>query len=60
MQVETFKQNGHRLRHKFNTNIMEDLQDIIDNISDEQDPVSMSLKAVISKLEKRNKLIKIE
>ena len=38
---------------------MEDLQDIIDNISDEQDPVSTSLKAVISKLKKRNKLIKI-
>ena len=37
---------------------MEDLQDIIDNISDEQDPVSTSLKAVISKLNKRNKLIK--
>ena len=59
MQVETFKQKGHRLRHEFNTNIMED-QDIIDNISDEQDPGSVSLKAVISKLEKRNKLIKIE
>ena len=38
---------------------MEDLQDIIDSISDEQDPVSTSLKAVISKLKKRNKLIKI-
>ena len=38
---------------------MEDLQDIIDNISDEQDPVSTSLKAVISKLNKRDKLIKI-
>ena len=38
---------------------MEDLQDIIDNISDKQGPVSTSLKAVISKLKKRNKLIKI-
>ena len=38
---------------------MENLQSIIDNISDEQDPVSTSLKAVISKLKKRNKLIKI-
>ena len=38
---------------------MEDIQDIIDNISNEQDPVSTSLKAVISKLKKRNKLIKI-
>ena len=38
---------------------MEFLQDIIANISDEQDPVSTSLKAVISKLKKRNKLIKI-
>ena len=38
---------------------MEDLKDIIDSISDELDPVSMSLKAVISKLKKRNKLIKI-
>ena len=36
---------------------MEDLQDIIDNISDKQDPVSTSLKAAISKLKKRNKLI---
>ena len=35
---------------------MEDLQDIIGNISHEQDPLSMSLKAVISKLKKRNKL----
>ena len=31
---------------------MEDLQDIIDNISDENDPVWTSLKAVISKLKK--------
>ena len=39
---------------------MEDLQDIIiDNISDEQDPVSTSLKAVVSQLKKRNKLFKI-
>ena len=38
---------------------MEDLQDIIDNISDEQDPVSTSLKAVVSKLKKKNNLIKI-
>ena len=38
---------------------MEDLQDINDNISDEQDPVSTSLKAIISKLNQRNKLIKI-
>ena len=38
---------------------MEFLQDIIANISDEQNPVSTSLKAVISKLKKRNKLIKI-
>ena len=37
---------------------MQDLQDII-NISDEQDPVSTSLKAIISKLKKINKLIKI-
>ena len=33
---------------------MEDLQDVIDNISD--DPVSTSLKAVISKLKKRKKI----
>ena len=38
---------------------MEDLQDINDNISDEQDPVSTSLKAIISKLKERNKLTKI-
>ena len=56
VQVETFKQKGHRLQHEFNTDIMEDLQDIIGNISHEQDPLSMSLKAVISKLKKRNKL----
>ena len=59
IQAEIFKQKGHRLQHEFNKDIMEDLQDIIDNISDEQDPVSTSLKAVISKLKKRNKLIKI-
>ena len=58
IQVETFKQKGHSLQHEFNTDIMEDLQDIIDNI-DEQDPISTSLKVVISKLKKRNKLIKI-
>ena len=58
-QVETFKQKDHRLQREFNTDIMENLQDIIDNISDEQDPISTSLKAVISKLKKRNKLIKI-
>ena len=38
---------------------MEDLQDIINNISDEQDPDSTSLRAVTYKLKKRNKLIKI-
>ena len=37
---------------------MEHLQDTIDNISDEQDPVSTSLKAIISKLKNTNKLIK--
>ena len=37
---------------------MEDLQDVID-ISDEQESVSASLKAIISKLKKINELIKI-
>ena len=37
---------------------MEDLLDIIDSISHEQNPVSTSLKAVISKMKKINKLIK--
>ena len=59
IQVETFKQKGHRLQHEFNTDIMEDLRDIMYNISDKQDPVSTSLKIGISKLKKRNKLIKI-
>ena len=59
IQVETLKQKGQRLQHKFNTDIMEDLQDFIDNISDKQDPISTSLKAVISKLKKKNKLIKM-
>ena len=54
IQFETFKQKGHT-----NSDIVKDLRDIIKNISDEQDPVSTSLKAVISKLKKRNKLIKI-
>ena len=36
---------------------MEDLQDIIGNISDKQDPVSTLFKAVISKLKKRKKSI---
>ena len=58
MQVETFKQKGHE-PHEFNIDIMENLQDTIRNISDEQDLISTSLKAVISKLKKRNKLIKI-
>ena len=58
-QVKTSKQKGHRIQHEFNLYIMEDFQDIIDNISDEQDLFSASLKAVISKLKKRNKLIKI-
>ena len=56
-QVEILKQKWRWLLHEFNTDIMEDLQDIIDNISDKQDPVSTSLKAAISKLKKRNKLI---
>ena len=43
MQVETFKQKGHRLQRQFNVDIIEDLQDIINNISDEPDPVSTSL-----------------
>ena len=59
IQVETFKQKGHRLQHEFTTDTMEDLQDIIDNISDEQGQVATSLKAVISKLKKKNKVIKI-
>ena len=37
---------------------MEDLLDITDNISHEQNPVSTSLKAFISKMKKINKLIK--
>ena len=53
IQVETFKQKGHSLQHEFNKDIMEDLQDTVDNISDEQDLVSTSLKAVISKLKKK-------
>ena len=56
IQFENFKQKGHRLQREFNTDIMEDLQDINDNISDEQDPVSTSLKVVISKMKTRNKL----
>ena len=56
IQVENFKQKDHRLQRKFNTDIMEDLQDINDNISDKQDPVSTSLKVVISKMKTRNKL----
>ena len=58
VEVATFKQIGHRLQREFNIDIMEDFQDIIDNISDEQDPVSTSLKAVISKLKNRKRLIK--
>ena len=38
---------------------MENLQDIIDNVSDEQGPISTLLKVVISKLKKINKSIKI-
>ena len=59
LQVETFKQKGHRLQHEFNAVIMEDLQNIIDNTLDKQDPVSTSLKDIISQLRKKNKLIKI-
>ena len=59
IQVETFKQKSHRMQHEFNTDIMGDLQEIFDNISDEQDPASASLKAAISKLKKRKKIIKI-
>ena len=54
MQVETFKKNVTG----YNTNLThiswKNLQDIIGKISDELDPVSTSLKAVISKLKKRN------
>ena len=56
IQVETFKQKDHRLQHESNLDIMEDLQDIIGNISDKQDPVSTLFKAVISKLKKRKKI----
>ena len=59
IHVETFKQKGDRRLHEFNFDIMDDLQNIIDKISDEQDPVSTSLKVAISKLKKRNKSIKI-
>ena len=57
IQAETFTQQGHKQQDKFNSDKMGDLQDIIGNISDEQDPLSTSLKALISKLRKRNKLI---
>ena len=57
IQVETFKQKDHRLQHESNLDIMENLQDIIGNISDKQDPVSTLFKAVISKLKKRKKSI---
>lgn len=55
IQVENFKQKGHRLQHEFNLDIMEDLQDIT-NISDHEDPVSKPLKTVISKLKTKSKL----
>ena len=55
IQVENFKQKGHRLQHEFNLDIMEDLQDIT-NISDHEDPVSKPLKTVISKPKKKSKL----
>ena len=59
IQAELFKQKYQRLPHEFNLGTIEDLQDIIGNISVEQDLVSTLLKAVILKLKKRNKLIKI-
>ena len=59
IQAEPFKQKYQRLPHEFNLGTIEDLQDIIGNISVEQDLVLTLLKAVILKLKKRNKLIKI-
>ena len=38
---------------------MGDLQDSINNISKELEPISVSLKAIITKLKKRKNLIKI-
>lgn len=38
---------------------MGDLQDIINNISKELEPISVSLKAIITKIKKRKNLIKI-
>ena len=37
---------------------MEDIQDIMDNISGEQESISEWLKEIITKIKKRNKLIK--
>ena len=37
---------------------MEDIQDIIDNISGEQESISEWLKEIITKIKKRNNLIK--
>lgn len=55
IQVENFKQKGHRLQHEFNLDITEDLQDITD-ISDQEDPVSKPLKTAISKPKKKSRL----
>ena len=37
---------------------MEDIEDIIDNISGGQESISERLKEIITKIKKRNKLIK--
>ena len=54
----TCKRKSYKLQHEFKRDIMEDIQDIIDNISGEQESISEWLKEIITKIKKRNNLIK--
>ena len=56
---ETFNKRGHKIQTFFNNGIIEDIEEIIDEIGDADNQMSSALQNIVTKIKKRNKLIKI-
>ena len=54
----SFKSKGNSLQFKFNAGLQDDIEDILDNQNLHESTVE-ALNAIVSKISKRNKLIKI-
>ena len=54
----SFKSKGNSLQFKFNSELQDDIQDILDDKNLHESTVE-ALNAIVSKISKRNKVIKI-